>query len=829
MRILKVYGALIMMSMCMPITSEGYDFDTVHPEINMNAVSQSKLDYILKNRCGFFDGITTDLDGRAIREWVREGGRMEDQPEKRGVNHFHDPLEDWDDAGLSIVPFSLSSFLWAAQFNQAPIYYSGGVSHSWFDARNSFWLGLTSKTETERETNFAECFQNIGHVMHLVSDLSVPAHVRDDSHYPDWPLKDPDPYELWTESQVSKDPNNLVYTGPNSNYDTSIFGRAVNLEQYPIPISALWDQDQYTGTNPEVTWSDHQVGLAEFTNANFFSSDSIVSIINSYDHPSLYDINLGSIDLRMPESVLSEDGKVDPRIYIRRIVNGEEAYKLYSQSFLGYDCMVAGHPELGPPVLDDEVHRDYADELVPRAVGYSANLLDYFFRGDMKIRKASAKLGSGMTIAGMNFEVKNDTFENEDNQIIEPFKAGVMDISCQYYLDGQEDPQYNFIQEIYTIAESDVSDKINSEFVPISVTFPEEEIIPYGAIDISFTLIFRGMLGKESGAVVARQYVFNENSRIAYAFQPGGSGNESNIFTIAPDGTDSKQITNSVYSDRSFYSSPSWSPDGAKLAFSKELCTDPDPSGECSGEYWSMNIDLIDLTSTENYPVNYIRNFSLPSDSGNWAIGPALWGASFSPDGNQLVAIATGYARWDGALVVFETASGAWHFINNWEYWTNKSVKNSPPAWSPTGDKIAYHVYEENVPDIGYVLRQDICLINPDGTEDQWLTYDNYNNAYPAWSPDGNWIIFVSDRDGEGYLDIWIMDPMGQNMQKVRDCGPDCYSPTFSPDGLKIAFKQGEDIYTINLDGSDFTRVTFSGYYTGQPVWSPVLPEPREP
>ena len=34
---------------------------------------------------------------------------------------------------------------------------------------------------------------------------------------------------------------------------------------------------------------------------------------------------------------------------------------------------------------DEEAHKDYAKKLIPRAVGYSAGLLDYFFRGEIEI------------------------------------------------------------------------------------------------------------------------------------------------------------------------------------------------------------------------------------------------------------------------------------------------------------------------------------------------------------------------------------------------------------------------------------------------------------
>ena len=50
--------------------------------------------------------------------------------------------------------------------------------------------------------------------------------------------------------------------------------------------------------------------------------------------------------------------------------------------------------------LDDNVFRDYAARLIPRAVGYSAALLDYFFRGRLDVDLADD--GSGLRLVGAN-------------------------------------------------------------------------------------------------------------------------------------------------------------------------------------------------------------------------------------------------------------------------------------------------------------------------------------------------------------------------------------------------------------------------------------------
>ena len=167
-------------------------------------------------------------------------------------------------------------------------------------------------------------------------------------------------------------------------------------------------------------WSDQHVGLAEFTNANFFSSDTIFS---DYDHPWFPDTNISSVDFKHPEVIVAEDGGIDNKLYVKRMVNGNEKYNLYSISWYSYNCLAEGHFEVSPPVLDDVVHRDYASELIPRAVGYSANLLDYFFRGELEITAPDEFVYA--LIDGSVIE------DDKDQQVIKQIKAKVKNISVK--------------------------------------------------------------------------------------------------------------------------------------------------------------------------------------------------------------------------------------------------------------------------------------------------------------------------------------------------------------------------------------------------------------
>jgi hypothetical protein len=71
-----------------------------------------------------------------------------------------------------------------------------------------------------------------------------------------------------------------------------------------------------------------------------------------------------------------------------------------------------------------------------------------------------------------------------------------------------------------------------------------------------------------------------------------------------------------------------------------------------------------------------------------------------------------------------------------------------------------------------------------------------------------------------------MMDREGGNLKKLRDCASGCYHPNFSPDGLRLAFEEHGDIYTMDVSGGNLKAITNLGYKTTAPAWSPYLTEP---
>lgn len=119
------------------------------------------------------------------------------------------------------------------------------------------------------------------------------------------------------------------------------------------------------------------------------------------------------------------------------------------------------------------------------------------------------------------------------------------------------------------------------------------------------------------------------------------------------------------------------------------------------------------------------------------------------------------------------------------------------------GDELLFVSYHEINPDI-FVADIDHGLILN-------LTRNQAYDAEPAWSPDGEWIAFSSDRDG--VLQIYVMDASGANVRRLTEGGRGYGAPRWSADGQRIVFvthNRSDELYSINLDGTGLRQLTSS-------------------
>ena len=168
-------------------------------------------------------------------------------------------------------------------------------------------------------------------------------------------------------------------------------------------------------------------------------------------------------------------------------------------------------------------------------------------------------------------------------------------------------------------------------------------------------------------------------------------------------------------------------------------------------------------------------------------------------------------------------------------------VGDSAPTWSADSTKVAFSSDETG--DL------DIYVMNADGTERVNLTNREAKDMDPAWSPDGEWIAFLSRAQGK--TDIHRVRPDGTVLSSLTAFPAQQYSrPIWSPDGTKIAFTSNREaerppqleptpeplfddapefpgaaaqpeLYVMNANGSNQTRLTFNVFFDGNPTWSP--------
>ncbi len=247
-----------------------------HFEINeyiaKHKIGEFSLDQYLKEQLGFQEGvhkIIEQFEGQKIDDnppkifrWLGYGGKKEDEPFLlRSVRHFHNPLNTWDKAGLKGIWDS--SIIWGQRTDQWP-----GGHYSWQDVRGYFLLALTSEDQTTRDYYFAETFRGLGQQMHLIEDASVPLHTRDDIHI----IFN---YEGWVKKVQEKESDTFrdwLADSGRYGYDKSVLNIAPN-PLAPIPIARIIDTDKYNGDNPGIT-IDESIGIAEYSNANFFTKDT---------------------------------------------------------------------------------------------------------------------------------------------------------------------------------------------------------------------------------------------------------------------------------------------------------------------------------------------------------------------------------------------------------------------------------------------------------------------------------------------------------------------------------------------------------------------------
>lgn len=499
--------------------------------------------------------------------------------------------------------------------------------------------------------------------------MAQPQHVRNDLHcdalicaFPGYffGLYSPSLYEKWTLDNPPADSLFGAYAPVYSAADTGGF----------TTPRKFWTTTDGNGTGGK--------GIAEYTNRGFFSSGSLFSA-PAYPSPTINALQNQMLDVATvcaeavangrPGCSAGLSGKIT--FFSNTVTDSlrtdetKSNPRALSVSIFDEDLKKAG---AGPVFALNRFNVDAAQQfLIPRAVGYSAGLINYFFRGKMEIslpdegiygivdhavenqkdssgfRKIKLKL-KNLTPSGTGIEPMATTgklvavAKFHRNTCYQP------DLSGEYGSPGMDWRTCRSKDEDIAIsAEIAVPDGINDTAQSLMFTFPKP--IPINASDVYLQVLYRGTLGAEADAVVVATKDISEPT-----FFAGARLDEQFLTAVLG----SAIYNNPVYTWREGYCEMTqppviYDPDCRyKYRLSQYFRFSPPPAFDPANPIASFNATITIL----NRPMSSYTRFAILGD-----LNKALPWYSLNQDGGSDVVYGEDGSRGDSLVPAFSSGT----------------------------------------------------------------------------------------------------------------------------------------------------------------------------
>ena len=284
------------------------------------------------------------------------------------------------------------------------------------------------------------------------------------------------------------------------------------------------------------------------------------------------------------------------------------------------------------------------------------------------------------------------------------------------------------------------------------------------------------------------------------------------VWVMDADGTNERRVTQG--------GGAVWSPDGTRLAFLRSTASETDPFAT-RGQLLTINRDGSDERVITEGP-----------DAS--PLGDLDW----SPDGTRIAFVAT-LPTDDGNPVTFDEDNSEIYSVRvdtgAVDRLTDDVHQDEDPQWSPDGEQIAFVSDRDDElcgPDgDGCPYTTEIYLMRSDGSNEVRFTKNaRRHDRNHEWSPDGRAIAWNQTVDDDVntnccQANILIKTLDGSRSRRLTDDTRRInLDPSFSPDGRWVVFmswREGSlpDLFKIRRDGTGRSRITRTGRAEAGPDW----------